>query len=517
MEAHNGLSARVAEETGFNGIWASGLSMSAAMGVRDSNEASWTQVLEVLEFMSDATRIPILVDGDTGYGNFNTMRRVVRKLEMRHIAGVCIEDKIFPKTNSFIKGTSQPLAEVDEFCGKIKAGKDAQTDDDFVIIARVEAFIAGWGLDEALRRAEAYRQAGADAILIHSALRNPSEILSFKKEWADRHPVVIVPTKYYTTATDVFRDHGFAAVIWANHLMRSALTAMQDTARRIFEDESLINVEEKVATVGEVFRIQGEDELAEAERLYLPANRRNFAAVVLAASRGVELGELTADRPKCMVSIAGKPLLAHIADTYRTLGIKDITVVRGYCKERVDLTSIGYVDNDEFAQTQEVFSLYQAREHLTGNTVISYGDVLFRKYIAQQLMDMDGDFSIAVDANWRESPNATRNADYVVCSEPNSREAYHRKIVLADIHTRADQSIHGEWMGFLRVSQRGAQAITALLHELEQNDAARLRSMKIPELIRMLMDRGHEIGVTYTTGHWLDVDSIHDLAAGSAF
>src|SRR6059036_2659180 len=114
MEAHNGLAARIVEEAGFKGIWGSGLSMSAAMGVRDNNEASWTQVLEVLEFMSDATTIPILLDGDTGYGNFNNMRRLVKKLEQRGIAGVCIEDKLFPKTNSFIKGGTQPLADMQE-------------------------------------------------------------------------------------------------------------------------------------------------------------------------------------------------------------------------------------------------------------------------------------------------------------------------------------------------------------------------------------------------------------------
>src|SRR5512140_1854655 len=114
MEAHDGISARIVEEAGFKGIWGSGLCISAAMGVRDNNEASWTQVLDVLEFMSDCTSIPILLDGDTGYGNFNNMRRLVRKLEQRGIAAVCIEDKIFPKTNSFIEG-NQPLASVEEF------------------------------------------------------------------------------------------------------------------------------------------------------------------------------------------------------------------------------------------------------------------------------------------------------------------------------------------------------------------------------------------------------------------
>ncbi len=103
MEAHNGLSARIVEETGFKGIWASGLSISAALGVRDNNEASWTQVLEVVEFMADATSIPILLDGDTGFGNFNNARRLVQKLEQRGCSAVCIEDKELPKTNSFIQ------------------------------------------------------------------------------------------------------------------------------------------------------------------------------------------------------------------------------------------------------------------------------------------------------------------------------------------------------------------------------------------------------------------------------
>ncbi|MFP3607234.1 isocitrate lyase/phosphoenolpyruvate mutase family protein, partial [Paraburkholderia sp. SIMBA_053] len=105
------------------------LAISAQYGVRDNNEASWTQVVDTLEFMADASDLPILLDGDTGYGNFNNVRRLVRKLEQRGIAGVCIEDKVFPKTNSFIKGEAQPLADIDEFCGKIKAGKDSQTDE----------------------------------------------------------------------------------------------------------------------------------------------------------------------------------------------------------------------------------------------------------------------------------------------------------------------------------------------------------------------------------------------------
>ena len=233
MEAHDGLSAKIAEEAGFSAVWASGLSMSAALGVRDSNEASWTQILEVLEFMADATSIPILMDGDTGFGNFNNVRRLVAKLCQRGIAGVCIEDKLFPKTNSFI-GHGQPLANMEEFCGKIKAGKDSQTDPDFVLVARVEALISGWGMDEALRRARAYQEAGADAVLIHSKQSNANEIMSFMREWDGNCPVVIVPTTYYGTPTDQFYAAGVNAVIWANHSVRASISAMRDATKMIF-------------------------------------------------------------------------------------------------------------------------------------------------------------------------------------------------------------------------------------------------------------------------------------------
>ncbi len=270
LEAHDGLSAKIVEEAGFKGIWGSGLCISASMGVRDNNEASWTQVLEVLEFMSDATSIPILLDADTGYGNFNNVRRLVRKLEQRGVAAMCIEDKLFPKTNSFIRGEQQPLADLTEFCGKIKAAKDTQDDPDFCVVARTEAFIVGRGLSEALLRAEAYYQSGADAILMHSKIATSDQILSFMEAWSYDCPVVVVPTTYFSTPTEVFAQAGVSMVIWANHLLRSSITAMQQTAAELFQEQTLLSVEHKVAPLKEVFRLQNADELKDAERNYLP-------------------------------------------------------------------------------------------------------------------------------------------------------------------------------------------------------------------------------------------------------
>ena len=518
-EAHNGLSAKIVQEAGFRGIWASGLSISAQFGVRDNNEASWTQVLENLEFMSDATTIPILLDGDTGYGNFNNMQRLVRKLEQRRIAAVCIEDKLFPKTNSFIKGSAQPMADMQEFCGKIKAGKDAQTDPNFSIIARVESFICGWGLAEALRRAEAYHQAGADGILIHSALSVPDEILAFKQEWGNRCPVVIVPTKYYATPTDVFRQHGFSIVIWANHMLRTSVAAMQRTARTLKEQEHLLSIEDKVAPVSEIFRLQNAAELQEAEDRYLPKGAEDTCAIVLAASRGKELGELTEQQPKTMVSIQGTPILSHIVDAYNAVGIKDIVVVRGYKKETVNLPNLTYVDNDDFADTGELDSLLKALRSKKGpaqNTVISYGDVLFNTYIPQSLCQESEDCVIFVDSNWQEQSSYARLGGFTECTIPNSRRAFNAKIYLKQLGaTLPQESIHGVWMGFLKVSPSAVTLITDIIEEILADPAN--RKAGIPQLLQVLLKRQYPIRVLYTAGHWLDINSIEDVVQAGNF
>jgi len=518
-EAHNGLSARIVEEAGFPGIWASGLSISAQFGVRDNNEASWTQVLENLEFMADATQIPILLDGDTGYGNFNNMQRLIRKLEQRNIAAVCIEDKLFPKTNSFLKGEAQPLADMHEFCGKIKAGKDAQRDADFCIIARVEAFICGWGLAEALRRAEAYHLAGADGILIHSALSVPDEVLAFKREWGYRCPVVIVPTKYYSTPTDVFRQHGFSLVIWANHMLRAAVASMQKIARTLRENENLLSIEDKIVPVSEVFRLQKAAELLEAEERYLPSTAKGVSAVVLAAARGEELGQLTEDKPKAMVQIQGAPILSHIVDAYNAVGIKDIIVVRGYKKELVNLPNVNCVDNDEYADTGELYSLSKALEQTKGDSqdiIVSYGDVLFNKYIAGALCEEKDDFVIFVDSSWKERASYARLGGFVECTTPNSKQAFNKKQYLKQIGINVPiESIHGVWMGFFKVSSKANGQLREIILEILSSPANRTAGM--PYLFQELLRQNHPIRVLYTVGHWLDINSLDDVVQAGSF
>lgn len=519
IEAHNGLSARVGEEAGFPGLWASGLCLSAQYGVRDNNEASWTQILEMLEFMADATTVPILLDGDTGYGNFNNVRRLVRKLEQRGVAALCIEDKLFPKANSFLDGEVQPLATLEEFAGKVKAGKDAARDADFAIVARTEALIAGWGLGEALRRAEAYVAAGADAILIHSSQATADEVLAFRNEWGDRAPVLIVPTKYWRTPTQVFRDAGFSIAIWANHVLRSSLAAMQRTARALAREQSAAAVENEIAPLSEVFRLQGVAELQQAETRFLPRATRSDRAVVLAASRGIELGKLTEDRPKTMVEVDGEPLLAHIAGTFKSAGVHRIHVVRGYKKEAVVLPGLAYVDNDRHETTGELHSLALALEALEvdeGALYVCYGDVLFRRHALELLVESTADVTLVVDSHWQESANLGRAADFVNCSVPPTRRAFHQPVLLRRIDgALAEGERHGEWIGLAKVTPRAMAAVREAVADIL--GGARGAKPELSELWNRLVDGGLEIQVAYTAGNWLDVDSLYDVIQAGKF
>ncbi len=515
MEAHNGLSSKIVEEAGFKGIWASGLSISASLGVRDNNEASWTQILEVVEFMNDAVSIPILLDGDTGYGNFNNMRRLVTKLCQRGIAGVCIEDKQFPKTNSFIQGEQQPLADIEEFCGKIKAGKDSQTDADFCIVARVEALIAGWGMDEALKRAEAYAKAGADAILIHSKASHADQILEFSKQFKSKIPIVIVPTKYYRVPVKEFSKVGISTVIWANHLLRGAITSMSNIARTIHEERSLVNVEERIAPLEEVFRIQGAEELSNAERLYLSDSRKNTRAIVLAASQGEGLDVLTRDQPKCMLAVAGKPIMQHLADNLKKLNINQIDAVVGFKSETVNVTGVNYIQNKDYATTKELSSLFLAESCLDGVNLIIYGDVLIRRYILEELLDMPEDIVIVVDSNSDFNEDSTSSEDRVTCSAMDSWESLEKTPKVVNFWPTAEQTCHGVWSGILKVSQRGGEYLRKALRGLEKDP--NFRTYNIPHLLSKIIQNGHAVHVFYAKGHCVNVNKILDLNRAQGF
>jgi phosphoenolpyruvate phosphomutase len=270
MAAHSPLSARLAEEAGFDGLWASGFELSALYGLADVSLITMTQHLDMLRAVAGQSALPIIADIDTGYGNAINVIYAVEQYERAGAAAVVIEDKSFPKVTSLIADGRQDLIRTEEFHGKIRAAVNARTDADFLIIARTEALIAGLGQEEALMRARAYEQAGADMILIHSKQKTPDEIESFVKAWNGKVPIVIVPTAYPQMNEERILGLGkIAVVIYGNHAIRASVAAMKHVFARILKDRGIHNVNEDIVTVEEVFRLQGMDKIKAAEGRFL--------------------------------------------------------------------------------------------------------------------------------------------------------------------------------------------------------------------------------------------------------
>ncbi len=270
MAAHSPLSARLAEEAGFDGLWASGFELSALYGLPDVSLISMTQHLDMVRAMAEQSSLPIVADIDTGFGNAINVIHAIRQYERAGAAAVVIEDKTFPKVTSLVAGGRQELLRVDEFQGKIRAAVATRSNPEFLIIARTEALIAGLGEGEALKRAAAYEAAGADMILIHSKQKTPDEVESFVRAWDGQAPIVIVPTAYPEMNETRIKGLGkIAIVIYGNHAIRASVTAMQDVFARIIADRGIHNVNKDIIPVEEVFRLQDMDKVKSDEKKFL--------------------------------------------------------------------------------------------------------------------------------------------------------------------------------------------------------------------------------------------------------
>ncbi len=507
LEAHNAVSAAIVQEAGLPGIWASSLTLSSSFGLRDDGLLTMTQALEILESMTARVAIPVLFDGDAGYGDYAHFQQLVQRLGARRVAGVCIEDKAFPKRNSFVGGEQQELAPVEEFCAKLRAGCDARADADFVVVARTEALISGLGLDEALRRAERYAEAGADAVLVHSKAPSFAEVAEFMRRWDGRAPVVCAPTTYYATPPEAFQHAGVSLVLWANHLMRAAVDAMQRVARRIRATGSARDVEETIAPLAELLRLHGTDDRRQLAHQYGPEPRRR--GVVLAASSGAELLPLTADRPKCMIPISGRPVIEKVVQHLRAEGVREIGVVRGYRPEALQLAGVTFFDNPRWAETGELWSLAAAEALLQGDVVIAYGDVLLKRYILHELLASPASLTVVVDGS-RACLQTGRPADRVRVSAPPPARYDERDFFLQEVSSAIpDDRTDGEWVGLLRTQGQGTLALrNALRALLARPEGERLA---MDALLNELSRQGEAIRVLYIWGDWADIDVLSDV------
>ena len=254
--AFDALSAKLVEVHDFDAVWAGSFAISATHALPDASILTMTEFLAATSSMSDSCNLPVIADCDTGFGGPSNVSHMVKKFEKAGVAAVCIEDKTFPKQNSFLKNGNQTLLSEKDFVAKIIAAREAKSDPNFMIIARIEALIAESGMKEALNRAAAYEKAGADAILIHSNKKTPDEIFQFCDSWNGNVPLVAIPTSYGNVTTKELIDHKIKMIIYANQTLRVSHIYISKLLEELKNSDSLSQISYEMSSMEDIFKMQ---------------------------------------------------------------------------------------------------------------------------------------------------------------------------------------------------------------------------------------------------------------------
>ena len=524
--AHDAISAKLVERAGFDAVWVSSFGLSAAQrSMPDANVLTMTETLEAARAINHAVGIPVIADCDNGYGNAINVMRTVTEFCEAGMAGISIEDSTFPKRCSLYPGRHE-LVSVEEMSGRIRAAKAACPNPDFLLIARTEALIAGLGLAEAFQRARAYRQAGADALLVHSKARSAQEVLAFAQGWKEGPPLVVVPTMFPNASVQELSQAGFKVIIFANHALRAAVAAMREQLGRLRKEGRAEVLDGSIAPLDEVYDLVGVEALHAQEEAFLPAPREPVRAVILAAGFDQQLLPLVEDRPKAMLEIKGRSILERQIGLLQSVGITDITVVRGYQAQAVQLPQVRFVDNPRFAEQGIAASLFAAESVLTGRTLILYGDILFDRAILEKLLQSQQEVSLIVDRAWfdlyRTEGRSPEAADLVQTAEPPIRShrflASEEPLTVQRIGKRIDkQQVTAEFVGLALLSANGTDWLKEAYRKGSQapadqpyHEAASFAQASLTDLFQELIDRGRPVQAIETYKGWIEVDTFED-------
>ena len=265
--AFDSMSAKLVEINGFDAIWTGSFAISATHALPDASILTMTEFLNVSLNIVESCKIPVIADCDTGFGGPSNVSHTVKKFESAGVAAICIEDKTFPKQNSLLKNGKHKLISEKEFVAKILAAKEAKSNKNFMIIARTEALIAELGMNEALQRATAYQNAGADAILIHSKKETPDEIFEFSESWEGEIPLVVVPTTYPTIEIDDLIKNKFKMIIYANQTLRVAYSAINNMLKEINDGKRISDIKQEMSSMEDIFELQKMYEIKNQEKI----------------------------------------------------------------------------------------------------------------------------------------------------------------------------------------------------------------------------------------------------------
>ena len=457
------------------------------------------------------------------------MIHLVRRYEAAGLAAICIEDKLFPKVNSFVAGR-QELALVSEFVGKIVAAKYTQQTQDFMVIARVEALIAGHGEDEALRRAEAYATAGADAILIHSKASTPDEILSFLSRWDQQLPVVIVPTTYPSLRADEWVEAGAKVIIYANHGLRAAIRAMSETFDEIMRERSTLTVEGRIASLSDVFELQGMPKMKEDEKRFLSPEGAPVCAVIPAGGdlalpedlKAIVGGEI----PRALLDIYGKPLVRRQAELLAQAGIRDVLLVADVDPERCQLGDIRVARHRGPGVLSSVRVGLSMLEPGPARALVCYSDILFNPSIVRTLIACKDPFVLLASRAFLDDARAEQKSlDYLIVDpSPGPRrqtlDVAPRYTVRSIGKSIPRDRAQLEFIGVLYMNEEGLRIFLDACERFEKSraegpfgEAASFAEASLTDLLQGLIDEGQVITAIEQDQGWMEIHSFEDYRA----
>ena len=546
LEAHNGLSGIIANnaciegqsnqipvQREFDAIWESSLTDSASKGHPDIEVVSFDSRLQSINEILAVTHKPMIVDGDTG-GDANNFEYMVTKLERAGVSAVIIEDKVFPKRNSLEPGVQQMLQEPEIFSQKIQRGKSVQISTDFMIIARLESLIAGKSMDDALFRAQAYLEAGADGVMIHSKEKTPAQIMEFAEHYQKmtqkincKKPMVCVPTTYNTITEDELRAAGFDIIIYANHLLRSANKAMEETARTILLNQRSFEVDPTCSPVREIFQTVGFLEVKEKDKL--DKNNKNIPIIIPAAGEDPSLSSILNGKPKSMFEIAGKTLLDWQISALNNNNLTNITVITGYKGREMKAEGITFQENKNHKRDSELHSLMEARKKMTTGFIMLYSDILFEDSIMSKILTCQEDIVLVVDNTMQyHAPEANKIQDFIISK--NKHLTTRRKInfacenIVSKIGSKLNtETATHEFIGLAKFTKTGAEQLLQTYEDCIKNyhgklqEADSINQFKFTDLIQEMIDRGYVVNFLEIHKGWLEIHSTEDIELANHF
>jgi len=546
LEAHNGLSGIIANnaciegqsnevpvQREFDAIWESSLTDSASKGHPDIEIVSFDSRLQSINEILAVTHKPMIVDGDTG-GDANNFEYMVTKLERAGVSAVIIEDKVFPKRNSLEPGVQQTLQEPEVFAQKIHRGKSVQISSDFMIIARLESLIAGKSVDDAISRAQIYLETGADGVMIHSKEKDPAQIMEFAKRYQEmtqkinlKKPMVCVPTTYNTLTEDELRTAGFRIVIYANHLLRSANKAMEETARTILLNQRSFEADPICSPVREIFKTVGFLDVKEKDKL--DEDNKNTPVIIPAAGEDPSLSSILNGKPKSMFEVAGKTLLDWQISALKNNNLTNITVITGYKSGQMQAEGTIFQENKNYKKGSELHSLMEARGKITKGFIMLYSDILFEDHIMAEILTCREDIILVVDNTMQyHAPEANKIQDFVISK--NKHQPTRRKIsfacenIISKIGSKLNpETATHEFIGLAKFTKTGAEQLLQTYEDCVKNyhgkfqEADDISQFKFTDLIQEMIDRGYVANFLEIHKGWLEIHRAEDIDLANHF